>query len=115
MVTTHAYQYPWIRVLLMHGYDPCCQDNEGYTSAHYAVERDDIQMLRALTTRFCSEIQPFPEQQRTATHERCLKALSLREKHGLTVFMLACQHESLKCLNYLIELKINDVNLHVCF
>jgi len=115
MITIYAYPYAWTRFLLMHGCDPCSQDNEGYTAAHYAAERDDVQMLRALTTRFCSQIQLVPEQQATATHELCLKALSIREKHGLTVFMLSCQHQSMKCLNYLLELKINDANLQVCF
>lgn len=99
----------------MYGCDPCCQDNDGYTPAHYAVERDDVQMLRALTTHFSPQIQVLPEKQMKDTYECCLKALSLREKNGLTVFMLSCQHESIKCLNYLLELKINDINLQVCF
>jgi tetratricopeptide (TPR) repeat protein len=95
--------------------NPCDQDNDGYTAAHYAVERDDIEMLKALTTRFYSEIKLFSEQQIKATHERCLNALSIKQNQGLTVFMLACHHQSIKCLNYLLELNINDVNLLVCF
>ncbi|CAF0841104.1 unnamed protein product [Adineta steineri] len=111
LLTIHAYPYHWVRLLLMHGCDPCCQDNDGHTAVHYAVERDDLEMLKALTTCFNSRITSFSEEKTAAIHERCLKALSIRDKHGRTVFMLSCQYESIKCLNYLIELNINDVNL----
>jgi len=100
---------------MMCGCNPCEQDIDGYTAAHYAVERDDVEMLKALTMRFYSELKRFSEQQITAIHERCLKALSIRQNQGLTVFMLGGQYQSIKCLNYLLELKINDVNLQVCF
>jgi ankyrin repeat protein len=101
---------------MMRECDPCCQDFDGYTAAHYAVERDDVEMLKALTTRFYSEIKAFSEQKITTIHERCLKALSIRQNQGLTVFMLCCRCQSIKCLNYLIDqLKINDVNLQVYF
>jgi ankyrin repeat protein len=93
--------------------DPCCQDIDGYTAAHYAAERDDVEMLKALTTRFYSEIKLFSNEKIITIHERCLKALSIRQKHGLTVFMLCCQYQSIKCLNYLFELQINDANLQV--
>jgi ankyrin repeat protein len=93
--------------------NPCYQDVDGYTAAHYAAERDDIEMLKALTTRFYSEIKLFSNQQITNIHENCLKALSIRQKYGLTVFMLCCQYQSIKCLNYLLELQINDANLQV--
>jgi ankyrin repeat protein len=99
----------------MRGCDPCCQDVDGYTAAHYAVERNDVEILKALTIRFYSQIKPIPEQQITAVHELCLKALILRDKNGLTPFMLCSHHESIKCLDYLLELNINDVNLQVCF
>jgi ankyrin repeat protein len=99
----------------MRGCDPCCQDNDGYTAAHYAVERNEIEHLKALTARFFSRVKPIPEQQATAIHDACLKALTLRENHGLTPFMLCVNQESMKCLDYLLELNINDVNLHVCF
>lgn len=95
-------------------WDPCCQDSDGYTAAHYAAERDNVEMLKALTTRFHSEIKIFSEEKTTLLYQRLLKALSLREKQGLTVFMLCCYHGSIKCLDYLLELNINDVNLQVC-
>ncbi|CAF1018440.1 unnamed protein product [Adineta steineri] len=107
----HAFPHLWVRLLLMRGCDPCCQDNDGHTAVHYAVERDDVEMLKALTFRFDSQIKLFPEEAVKAIHERCLKALSIRDKHGLTPFMISCQYESIKCFNYLIELKINDANL----
>ncbi|CAF1027658.1 unnamed protein product [Adineta steineri] len=107
----HAFPHLWVRLLLMRGCDPCCQDNDGHTAVHYAVERDDVEMLKALTFRFDSQIKLFPEEAVIAIHERCLKALSMRDRHGLTPFMISCQYESIKCFNYLIELKINDANL----
>lgn len=99
---------------MMRGCDTCAQDIDGYTAAHYAVERDDVEMLKALTLRFHSQAKPIPEERITAIHEQCRKALSIRNNQGLTVFMLACYRESLKCLNYLIELNINDSKLEVC-
>ena len=100
---------------MMRGCDTCMQDIDGYTAAHYAVERDDVEMLKALTVRFHVQARPISEEQITLVHQQCLKALSLKEKLGLTVFMLACHHESLKCINYLIELNINDSHLEVIF
>lgn len=97
----------------MYRCNPCDQDKDGYTAAHYAVERDDVEMLKALTTRFYPGIKIFSDEQIDKIHENCLKALTIRDKNGLTVFMLACQYQSLKCLDYLIELKINDVHLQV--
>jgi ankyrin repeat protein len=94
--------------------DPCFQDHDGYTPVHYAIERDDLEMLKALTTRFCSDIKLFSEEKITTIHNNCLKAISIRQKQGLTGFMLACYHQSIKCLNYLLELQINDVHLQVC-
>ncbi|CAF1366538.1 unnamed protein product [Adineta ricciae] len=111
ILTIHAHPYHWIRLLLMRECDPCHQDVDGYTAAHYAVERDDVEMLKALTVQFSSHIKPLPMEKVMAIHKRCLQALSRREKHGMTVFMLACQHESLRCLDYLHELNINDVHL----
>ena len=78
----HAYQYVWIRLLMMRGCDTCMQDIDGYTAAHYAVERDDVEMLKALTMRFHAQVKPIPEEQITAVHERCLKALSVKDKQG---------------------------------
>ena len=93
--------------------DPCSQDIDGYTAAHYAVERDDLGTLQALTMRFSSTVKPFPGHQMLAIHERSLQALSLTTQQGLTVFMLACHRESLKCLRYLLELNLSDVDKQV--
>ncbi len=98
---------------MMRGCDTCAQDSDGYTAAHYAVERDDVEMLKALTVRFHSQAKAIPEEQIAAIHGQCLKALTLKEKQGLTVFTLACHHESIKCLDYLIENNINDSHLEV--
>jgi ankyrin repeat protein len=98
---------------MMRGCNTCSQDFDGYTAAHYAVERDDVEMLKALTVRFHSQAKPIPEERITEIHQQSLKALTLRDKQGLTGFMLACHHESVKCLNYLIELNINDSHLEV--
>ncbi|CAF2103310.1 unnamed protein product [Rotaria magnacalcarata] len=111
VLVIHAYQYVWVRLLMMRGCDTCAQDLDGYTAAHYAVERDDVEMLKALTLRFHTQAKPIPEERITAIHEQCLKALSVKNNQGLTAFMLACHHESIKCLNYLNELNINDSNL----
>ncbi|CAF0860417.1 unnamed protein product [Adineta steineri] len=111
VLVIHAYQYVWVRLLMLRECDPCAQDIDGYTAAHYAVERDDVEMLKALTLRFHTQAKPISEEKITTIHNKCCKALSLKEKNGLTTFMLACQHESLKCLDYLIELNINDSNL----
>ena len=99
--------------MLMRGCDICTQDFDGYTAAHYAVERDDVEMLKALTFRFHSQARPIPEEQIEKTHRECLRALTLKTNQGLTVFMLACYHESLKCINYLLELNLNDARLQV--
>ena len=99
--------------MMMRGCDTCAQDADGYTAAHYAVERDDVEMLKALTMRFVTQARPITDEQITAIHGQCLKALTLKEKQGLTVFMLACHRESIKCLNYLIELKLNDSDVRV--
>lgn len=93
--------------------DPCARDHDGYTAAHYAIERDDLEMLKALTVQFSSEIKVFSAEKITAVHETCLKALAIRQNQSLTGFMLACYHQSIKCLNYLIELGINDASLQV--
>ena len=98
---------------MMRGCDTCAQDSDGYTAAHYAAERDDVEMLKALTMRFYSQVKPISEQQTATIHHQCLRALTLKNQAGLTVFMLACHRESLKCLNYLIELGLNDSDLQV--
>lgn len=114
VLVIHAYPYLWVRLLMMRGCDTCAKDSDGYTAAHYAVERDDVEMLKALTVRFHAQARPIPEEQIAMIHQQCLNALALKEKQGLTVFMLACHRESVKCLNYLRdELNINDCHLEV--
>ena len=97
----------------MRGIDTCAQDADGYTAAHYAVERDDVEMLKALTVRFQSQAKPISDEQVMNIHQRCLKAPTLKERRGLSAFMLACQRESTKCVNYLIELNLNDSSTQV--
>lgn len=105
-----AYPYVWVRLLMMRGCDTCAQDVDGYTAAHYAVERDDVEMLKALTVRFQSQAKPISTEQVAHIHQQCLKALHIKEKRGLSAFMLACQRGSMKCLEYLIQLNLNDGN-----
>lgn len=111
ILTIHAYPYQWIRLLMMREYDFCSQDNDGYTAAHYAAERDDVEMLKALTMKLHSSNKIFSSEQLKNIHVKSLKALTIRQNQGLTVFMLACLRQSFKCLEYLIQLEINDVNL----
>jgi hypothetical protein len=113
VLTIGGHSFKWIRLLLMRCCDPCSQDIDGYTAAHYAVERDDLGTLQALTMRFSSTLKPFPGHQMLAIHERSLLALTLTNQQGLTVFMLACHRESLKCFRYLLELNIRDVDRQV--
>ncbi|CAF1210642.1 unnamed protein product, partial [Didymodactylos carnosus] len=48
--------YVWLRLLLMRNIDPTAQDNDGYTAAHYAVEWNNVEILKALTVR-CHSVQ----------------------------------------------------------
>ena len=112
LLTIHTYPYKWVRLVMMRGCEISNQDKDGYTAAHYAVERDDVEMLKALTVRFHCRIKSFSDEYINTVYQRGFNALSLRTGQGLTVFMLACYHQALKCLDYLIELKINDVHLH---
>ncbi len=113
VLVIHAYPYLWIRLLMMRGCDTLAQDFDGYTAAHYAVERDDVEMLKALTMRFHSQARTISDERINEIHQQCLKALTLKEKKDLTVFMLACRHDSVKCFDYLIGLNINDSHLEV--
>lgn len=97
--------------MMMRGCDLTNQDRDGYTAAHYAVERDDVEMLKALTVRFLCRVKPFSNDYIDQIYQQGLKSLTLRNRQGLTVFMLACFHQSIKCLDYLLDLKINDVHL----
>lgn len=96
---------------MMRGCDLTNQDRDGYTAAHYAVERDDVEMLKALTVRFHCRVKPLSDEYIDQIYQRGFKSLTLRNRQGLTVFMLACFHQSMKCLDYLFDLKINDVHL----
>jgi ankyrin repeat protein len=98
---------------MMRGCDTCAQDLDGYTAAHYAVERDDVEMLKALTMRFHYQTKMITEERITEIHGQCLKALTLKEKQNLTVFMLASRNEALKSLDYLLQININDSHLEV--
>lgn len=111
MLVILAHPYLWVRLLIMRGCDPCAQDIDGFTAAHYAAERDDVEMLKAVTVRFQSQAKPISDEQVTEIHQKCLKALTLKDQRGLTAFMIACQRESIKSLNYLIELNLNDGNV----
>ncbi|CAF1332482.1 unnamed protein product, partial [Didymodactylos carnosus] len=103
--------YVWIRLLLMRNVNPCTQDKDGYTPAHYAVERDDVEMLKALTVRFHSTVQVLEDTEITNIHHRCLQALAVREKFGgMTPFMLACKKQAEKCMRYIRELGLAFVN-----
>lgn len=103
----------WIRLLMIRGADLLAQDHDGYTPAHYAVERDNLPLLKALTTKFDQHWTKFSSKPFEQIHENALQALRKRNHFGLTVFMLACQQKSMKCLNYLIELNIDDTHLQV--
>ena len=98
---------------MMRGCDVRVQDSDGYTAAHYTVERDDVEMLKALTMRFSTQVKCFSEQYVNDVYEQGIQALSLRNHQGLTVFMLACYHGSIKCVQYLLELNINDAHRKV--
>lgn len=93
---------------MMRGCDTSSQDRDGYTAAHYAAARDDVEMLKALTIRFHCRVKTFSDDYINQMHQRGLQALRLTTNQGLTVFMLACYHQSMKCLNYLLDLNIND-------
>ncbi|CAF1593383.1 unnamed protein product, partial [Didymodactylos carnosus] len=103
--------YVWIRLLLLRNVDPCAQDNDGYTAAHYAVERDDVEMLKALTVRFHLTIKIFSDIEITKIQNRCLEALGIQEfSSELNVFMLACKQQAVNCIKYLHELEIDNFN-----
>lgn len=102
--------------MMMRECDTSAQDSDGYTAAHYAVERDDVEMLKALTMKFHIQTKPISEEKINQIHHNCLRALTIKENRNLTVFMLACFHGSIKCIDYLLtELKINDCHLEVKF
>ncbi|CAF1370987.1 unnamed protein product, partial [Didymodactylos carnosus] len=103
--------YLWIRLLLMRYANPCSKDKDDYTPAHYAVERDDVEMLKALTVRFHPTVQILKDSDITNIHRRCLEALVIREKFGgMTTFMLACKNQAEKCMRYIHELGLAFVN-----
>ncbi|CAF1570619.1 unnamed protein product, partial [Didymodactylos carnosus] len=76
----HSFSYVWIRLLLMCGSDPCAQDQDGYTPAHYAVEKDDIEMLKALTVKLQVKTKPLQHSDVDKIHESCIQALTVIEK-----------------------------------
>ncbi|CAF1108941.1 unnamed protein product [Didymodactylos carnosus] len=103
-----SFAYVWVRLLLMRGADPCAQDKDGYTSVHYAVEKDDLEMLKALTIRFHPKVKVSSEVEFDKIHENCTKSLTLTENFGMTAIMLACYKGAIKCITYLHEQQLID-------
>ncbi|CAF1113342.1 unnamed protein product, partial [Didymodactylos carnosus] len=106
-----SFAYVWIRLLLMREVDACTKDKDGYTAAHYAAEKDDLEMLKALTIKFHGQVK-LPSSNVEKVHANCMKALTITEQSGMTVFMLACYKGSINCARYLHEQQPhNNVNL----
>ncbi|CAF1062963.1 unnamed protein product, partial [Didymodactylos carnosus] len=103
-----SFSYVWIRLLLMRESNPCAQDKDGYTPLHYAVEKDDVEMVKALTARFCIKLNTLPDAAIDKIHADCMRALTVTDKLGRTVFMLACYKGSLKCATYLNPQQTQD-------
>ncbi|CAF1278437.1 unnamed protein product [Didymodactylos carnosus] len=99
----HSFPYIWIRLLLMRRADPCTRDQDGYIPAHYAAEKDDLEMLKALTTRFHSNIKNLSTIQQNEICINCHKALAITDIFGRNVFMQACYKGAYKCVKYLQE------------
>ncbi|CAF1281583.1 unnamed protein product [Didymodactylos carnosus] len=111
VVVTQSFSYVWIRLLLMREVDTCATDKDGYTAAHYAAEKDDLEMLKALTTKVHSQVK-LPPSNVEKIHANCMKALTITEKFGRTVFMLACCKGAINCARYVHEQQsYNNVNL----
>ncbi|CAF1447026.1 unnamed protein product, partial [Didymodactylos carnosus] len=112
----NSIAYVWIRLLLMRGADPCAQDKDGYTPAHYAVERDDVEMLKALTVRFHIKSKALPHNQINKIRRNCYRSLVIRENFGgMIAFMLACFKEATKCIVYIHQFKMDHVNTQDIF
>ncbi|CAF0879898.1 unnamed protein product [Didymodactylos carnosus] len=106
----YSFQYVSLRLLLMRGADPCAQDKDGYTPAHYAVERDDVEMLKALIVRLHAKVKAFSDREVSKIHERCQEALIIRENRGgMTPFMLACFKQAINCARYIHNMGIDHV------
>ncbi|CAF1180545.1 unnamed protein product [Didymodactylos carnosus] len=113
VVVIYVLPYVYIRLLLMSGVDPCAQDHDGYTAAHYAVEKDNVEMLKALTVRFHPQVKTFSDRQVYEIHKNCVRALSIRENHGgLIPFMLACYKQSINCARYIQRLQMDQMDVN---
>ncbi|CAF1129129.1 unnamed protein product [Didymodactylos carnosus] len=97
VVVIHLFQYVYVRLLLMLNANPCARDRDCYTPAHYAVEKDDVEMLKALSVRFHAKIKAIPDSEVNSTLKRCLEALTICENRGMTAFMLACFKQAINC------------------
>ncbi|CAF4412857.1 unnamed protein product [Didymodactylos carnosus] len=110
VVVIHLFQYVYVRLLLMRNADPCARDRDGYTPAHYAVEKDDVEMLKALTVRFHATIKAIPDTEVNSTHKRCRDALAICENRGMTAFMLACFKQAINCARYIHGIQMDDAD-----
>ncbi|CAF1331781.1 unnamed protein product [Didymodactylos carnosus] len=110
----NSLAYVWVRLLLVYGADPCAQDEDGYTPAHYAVECNDIAMLKALTMILHCHTKTLSDSEIVNVHQRCLNALVVREKSGgLIVSMLTCLKQAIKCVEYLHQLHMEQIETQV--
>ncbi|CAF1085192.1 unnamed protein product [Didymodactylos carnosus] len=88
--------YVWIRLLLMREVDSCARDKDGYTAAHYAAEKDDLEMLKALTMKFHDKVKTLASSNVEKIYASCMEALTITEKS-------ACNKTAMKCVRYLHE------------
>ncbi|CAF1553281.1 unnamed protein product, partial [Didymodactylos carnosus] len=107
----HSFSYVYIRLLRMRDSDPCAQDQDEYTPAHYAVERDDVEMLKTLTVRFHARIKVLSDNEVNRTHKNCQRALIVRTNRGkMTAFMLACYKQAINCARYIHQTRMDHAN-----
>ncbi|CAF1107105.1 unnamed protein product [Didymodactylos carnosus] len=83
----NSFQYVYVRLLLMQGADPCAQDRDGYTPAHYAVEKDDVEMLKALIVRIHPDVKTFSES-KDLDGDTTLHYAVARNNLALTTFLI---------------------------
>ncbi|CAF1005919.1 unnamed protein product [Didymodactylos carnosus] len=103
IIVLRSYAYVWIRLLLMRECDVSAQDVDGYTVLHYACERDDVEMLKALTVKPHPTVQHLNNEQLEKIAKNCQKAFRTSNKYGITPFMLACFKGAKKCIQYFHE------------
>ncbi|CAF1247920.1 unnamed protein product [Didymodactylos carnosus] len=103
VIVLRSYAYVWVRLLLMRECDLSAQDVDGYTVLHYVCERDDVEMLKALTVKIHSTVQYLNQKQLEKIDKNCQKAFRTSNKYGITPFMLACFKDAKKCIQYFYE------------